>query len=226
MTIKVGDESHPDSLEVIASYPDWAERNERLIGQPNEVLRNLGNFGSLDDSSIRVKAKRSLSTFHRENIWFHLVFIIAMKLKFNPKPKLHASLDKTILLACLLNVYEYYVISIVLAKLVKNVSEVFLLIPLVFIFSTSQPKTICPFRRRLIANSTFPFTLSLSDCTLAKTTHLDTQSISKLLIRMDLFVFVGLVGLNSKDRLASCRWEGMVELTADAKSSSDCVFGA
>ncbi|MDI6690975.1 MAG: hypothetical protein QME50_03790 [Candidatus Bathyarchaeota archaeon] len=28
---KVGDASHPNSVEVIAYYPDWAERNERLF---------------------------------------------------------------------------------------------------------------------------------------------------------------------------------------------------
>jgi hypothetical protein len=39
--IKVGDTTHPDSLEVIACYPDWAERNERLFEQLNETLRRL-----------------------------------------------------------------------------------------------------------------------------------------------------------------------------------------
>lgn len=29
--IKVGDVTHPDCLEIIATYPDWAERNERLL---------------------------------------------------------------------------------------------------------------------------------------------------------------------------------------------------
>jgi len=39
--IKVGDVTHPDSLEVIAVYPDWAERNERLFEQLNDVLKRL-----------------------------------------------------------------------------------------------------------------------------------------------------------------------------------------
>jgi len=39
--IKVGDTTHPDSLEVIACYPDWAERNERLFEQLNETLKRL-----------------------------------------------------------------------------------------------------------------------------------------------------------------------------------------
>ena len=39
------------------------------------------------------------------------------------------SLDKTVLFARLLNVYEYYVISIILAKLVKYVSKVFFAYP-------------------------------------------------------------------------------------------------
>jgi hypothetical protein len=39
--IKVGDVTHPDSLEVIAVYPDWAERNERLFEQLNETLERL-----------------------------------------------------------------------------------------------------------------------------------------------------------------------------------------
>ena len=39
--IKVGDVSHPDSLEVIAVYPDWAERNERLFDRLTDVLKRL-----------------------------------------------------------------------------------------------------------------------------------------------------------------------------------------
>ena len=39
--IKVGDTTHPDSLEVIAVYPDWAERNERLLEQLNDILKRL-----------------------------------------------------------------------------------------------------------------------------------------------------------------------------------------
>jgi hypothetical protein len=41
IVIKVGDDSHPDSLEVLATYPDWAERNERILEQVNEVLKRL-----------------------------------------------------------------------------------------------------------------------------------------------------------------------------------------
>jgi hypothetical protein len=29
--IKVGDASHPQAVEVLSLYPDWAERNERLL---------------------------------------------------------------------------------------------------------------------------------------------------------------------------------------------------
>ena len=39
--IKVGDRSHPHAVEVIACYPDWAERNERLLEQLNDILKRL-----------------------------------------------------------------------------------------------------------------------------------------------------------------------------------------
>ena len=39
--IKVGDRSHPHAVEVIACYPDWAERNERMLEQLNDTLRRL-----------------------------------------------------------------------------------------------------------------------------------------------------------------------------------------
>ena len=39
--IKVGDASHPNGIEVVAFYPDWAERNERLFEQLNETLKRL-----------------------------------------------------------------------------------------------------------------------------------------------------------------------------------------
>jgi hypothetical protein len=42
VTIKVGDVSHPDSVEVVACYPDWAERNERLF----ERLKGLLEFSA------------------------------------------------------------------------------------------------------------------------------------------------------------------------------------
>jgi len=45
IVIKVGDDTHPDSLEVLATYPDWAEKNERLFEQINETLRNLLGAG-------------------------------------------------------------------------------------------------------------------------------------------------------------------------------------
>lgn len=39
--IKVGDRTHPNAVEVIACYPDWAERNERLFEQLTDVLKQL-----------------------------------------------------------------------------------------------------------------------------------------------------------------------------------------
>jgi len=39
--VKVGDRSHPHAVEVIACYPDWAERNERLLEQLNDTLKRL-----------------------------------------------------------------------------------------------------------------------------------------------------------------------------------------
>lgn len=40
VVIKVGDVSHPDALEIVATYPDWAEQNERLLEQINDVLQS------------------------------------------------------------------------------------------------------------------------------------------------------------------------------------------
>jgi hypothetical protein len=39
--IKVGDVSNPNGVEIIACYPDWAERNERLFERLNEALKRL-----------------------------------------------------------------------------------------------------------------------------------------------------------------------------------------
>lgn len=33
VTIKLGDRTHPHAVEVLVHYPDWAERNEKLISQ-------------------------------------------------------------------------------------------------------------------------------------------------------------------------------------------------
>ncbi|MFH0896800.1 MAG: hypothetical protein V1850_01970 [Candidatus Bathyarchaeota archaeon] len=38
--IKVGDRSHPNAVEVIASCPDWAERNEKLLERLIETVEN------------------------------------------------------------------------------------------------------------------------------------------------------------------------------------------
>ena len=38
--VKVGDASHPFGVEVIVHYPDWAERNERLLEDVRSLLRN------------------------------------------------------------------------------------------------------------------------------------------------------------------------------------------
>jgi hypothetical protein len=37
VVVKVGDVSHPNAVEVVASYPDWAERNKRLLERLNDV---------------------------------------------------------------------------------------------------------------------------------------------------------------------------------------------
>lgn len=39
--IKVGDASHPNGIEVVVCYPDWAERNERLLEQLSDTLKEL-----------------------------------------------------------------------------------------------------------------------------------------------------------------------------------------
>jgi hypothetical protein len=53
IVIKVGDETHPDSLEVLVTYPDWAERNECLFEQLHKTLSNL-----LGSSGPKVLPKR------------------------------------------------------------------------------------------------------------------------------------------------------------------------
>jgi len=41
IVVKVGDRSHPNSVEVLAVYPDWAEKNERLNEQLVDVLSKV-----------------------------------------------------------------------------------------------------------------------------------------------------------------------------------------
>jgi hypothetical protein len=41
VVVKVGDRTHPDSLELQVTYPDWGERNERLFAQISEVLQKV-----------------------------------------------------------------------------------------------------------------------------------------------------------------------------------------
>jgi len=36
--IKMGDRSHPHAIEIEYCYPDWAEKNERLLGQITKML--------------------------------------------------------------------------------------------------------------------------------------------------------------------------------------------
>lgn len=37
--VKVGDRSHPNSIEILAYYPDWGERNEALIRDFMDLIR-------------------------------------------------------------------------------------------------------------------------------------------------------------------------------------------
>ena len=41
--VKVGDASHPTGVEVLATYPDWAERNEGLLREVLDALRGVTN---------------------------------------------------------------------------------------------------------------------------------------------------------------------------------------
>jgi hypothetical protein len=40
VVIKVGDASHPNAVEVVTCYPDWAERNERILDEIRGLLRD------------------------------------------------------------------------------------------------------------------------------------------------------------------------------------------
>lgn len=39
--VKVGDTSHPKGVEVVASYPDWGERNESAFAEIRDLLKNV-----------------------------------------------------------------------------------------------------------------------------------------------------------------------------------------
>jgi hypothetical protein len=39
VVIKVGDASHPNAVEVVTCYPDWAERNEKVLDEIKGLLR-------------------------------------------------------------------------------------------------------------------------------------------------------------------------------------------
>jgi hypothetical protein len=41
VVIKVGDTSHPNGVEVVCCYPDWAERNEKLLEEIRWLLQDM-----------------------------------------------------------------------------------------------------------------------------------------------------------------------------------------
>ena len=48
LTIKIGDKSHPRSVEIISRCPDWVERNEILL---EEIRNSQSTIGYVKDSS-------------------------------------------------------------------------------------------------------------------------------------------------------------------------------
>lgn len=38
IVVKVGDTSHPNGVEIVANYPDWAERNEQFLKEVRNLL--------------------------------------------------------------------------------------------------------------------------------------------------------------------------------------------
>jgi hypothetical protein len=40
VVVKVGDASHPKAIEVVTCYPDWAERNEKVLEEVKGLLHN------------------------------------------------------------------------------------------------------------------------------------------------------------------------------------------
>jgi hypothetical protein len=49
VVIKVGDASHPSAVEVVCCYPDWAERNERML----EEIRKMLHDGSYEKDYLK-----------------------------------------------------------------------------------------------------------------------------------------------------------------------------
>ena len=47
--IKVGDASHANAVEVITCYPDWAERNEKILQQFLDALKPQNTIGAHSD---------------------------------------------------------------------------------------------------------------------------------------------------------------------------------
>jgi hypothetical protein len=49
VVVKVGDASHPNAVEVVCCYPDWAERNERML----EEIRKMLNDGFYEKDYLK-----------------------------------------------------------------------------------------------------------------------------------------------------------------------------
>jgi hypothetical protein len=51
MIVKVGDRTHPDSVELQVTLPDWVEHNERLYRRLSDILERLTGSDSKKSSS-------------------------------------------------------------------------------------------------------------------------------------------------------------------------------